>query len=227
VEIQLRNSLPCGKSIEQARERQSNKFSVLMNTRTLISFIALLAHGSLSVAAEPMYVWTQAPSEARDQEWVAENAQRLALQYPRSVETWAAQKDLEITFVVTSRTDFVPGACDEIPIRVTFKQNRAVSIDPLSTTQSCDRKIVEKLSLTEQLLLTPDSMFKRIGESVRSMKSTGSNCIQAEFDAVTGIPTKLVGGCPGRPDDGWRTVVSEIRRKSMHSNESRERTRGR
>jgi hypothetical protein len=185
-----------------------------MDTRTFISFSALLVHGSLSVATEPVYVWTQPPSELRNQEWVAENAQWLALQYPRSAETWAVQKDLEITFVVTSRTDFIPGVCDEIPIRVTLMQNRPVSLDPLKTTQSCNRKAIERLSLTEDLLLTPDAMFKRIGESVSSMKSTGSNCIQAEFDAATGIPVQLVGGCPGESDDGWRVVVSEIRRKN-------------
>jgi hypothetical protein len=58
-------------------------------------------------------------------------------------------------------------------------------------------------------------MFKRIGESIGSMKNTGSNCIQAEFDTVTGIPIQLVGGCPGIDDDGWSTVVSEIRRKNL------------
>ena len=185
-----------------------------MNNRIWMTLAALLVHGSSSVATEPVYVWTQPPGERQNQEWIADNARRLAIQYSRHAETWAAQKDLEFSFVVTSRTDFVPGACDEIPIRVTIRPNLPVVLNALDASPTCDAKIVEKMSSAGDLLLTPDAMFRRIKDSIRTMKSRGSDCIQAAFDAATGIPTQLQGGCPGKDDDGWRVAVSEIRRKA-------------
>ena len=185
-----------------------------MSTRLLVTIAALLMHGSPSVATEPVYVWTQPPSEKENQEWIAENARRLAVQHARSVRTWAAHKHLETRFVVTHRTDFVPGACDEIPIRVTVRPNLPAVLDAPDANRTCDAKTVEKLSDAGTLLLTPDAMFKRIEESIESMRRNGSDCIQAEFDVATGIPTQLQGGCPGESDDGWRVVVSDIRPKT-------------
>jgi hypothetical protein len=185
-----------------------------MGTRAFIVCSALAMHGAMCSAADLVYVWTQPPGELQGRQWIEENARWLAQQYPRSARTWAATMEQEISFVVTSRTDFVPGSCDEVPIRVKMRQGRAVSVEPLKATQSCNSKTIAKLAVTESLLLTPDSMFKRISESVSSMKGGGSDCIQASFDASTGIPLRLQGGCPNQDDGGWRTVVSNIERKN-------------
>ena len=98
--------------------------------------------------------------------------------------------------------------CDMEPVAVRVVKGKVVSATYAGTDSRCKIGADAREPQYSQKILTPQDVFKVARRSIADNPECGVN---VKYDAPTGLPTLIEGGCWFIPDAYWAIKIRDIR----------------
>jgi len=170
----------------------------------------LLSTSWLAVsAAEPVEVWLMPPPWAQERHRAETDAQALVKEAARSKSLWRSLAARNLAYTLTA-TDggLIPQRCNGVPIRIRIRKGHALSATYQANGENCTRGRSAPRNRNQRPALTPDELFQLIEDSLKVQPDR--ECLKVQFDAKTGLPLTVKGGCPWLSDSSWSIEVSDL-----------------
>lgn len=148
------------------------------------------------------------------------NADALAEAYAHFKPLWDQSKITSLSYTLTRSTlASSPISCDGIPVRIDIRHGKLKSATFERTMGECqsghsvDRKKHPDLVLTAADLWASidDALAHRLTHNGICMDCQRVVCMHVTFEAETGLPLLIEGGCAWEPLGYWKLEVSNLK----------------
>jgi hypothetical protein len=178
-----------------------------------------------ALSSEPIQVWL-APeyiSNAKELGQRITAASKIGLEPAEA--RWAATRARDLSYVLDQFTvGILDTDCDMEPVAVRVVKGEVVSATYTGVDGRCKKGADASYPRYSQQILTPKDIFEVAKRSIAENPPCGVN---VKYDAATGLPILIEGGCWYILDTYWAIKVRDIRIVEMTPNTSLEQARGR
>jgi hypothetical protein len=171
--------------------------------------VILLAAALPALSSEPVQVWLtpESISNAKDLGERITAASKVGLE--PAAARWAAIDARRVSYVLDQFTvGILTTDCDMEPVAVRVAKGKVVSATYAGADSRCKKGADAREPQYSQKILTPQDIFEVARRSIAGNPECGVN---VKYDAATGLPSLIEGGCWFIPDTYWAIKILDIR----------------